>query len=392
MQYAPSSGQINRKIGFDKYLTVIYRFFYVIFMDIFLSLKDSFSYPLVTIVIPLYNEERFIADCLESVKRQTYKNFECLIINDCGADNSLQIASKFIEGDKRFRIIEHVINSGLSQARNTGIDNALGQYICFLDSDDFLFSSSIWQRVYTIEQNDSPNVGGSYCGIIAVEESRKLRTIHIERFLYHTDTIKTFISNLGIGPFVPLAPLFKTSVVRAVSGFDINMKHGGEDWRCYTTILRYGYKILPSYGVGGLYRQKNRSMMRVYRTQMLSEWLKIINEAYQPITRDNKSIVYKDSICFYNKIGVMAERILECAMAALIEGQEEQVDEIIKCLDPSVILLLENHLNLNEIMDFHIRRLIGLNPISYRIHFKKYAPLKEILYQKVMDYLKKSEP
>ncbi|MBF0473030.1 MAG: glycosyltransferase family 2 protein, partial [Nitrospirae bacterium] len=360
-------------------------------MDIFLSFKDSHKYPLVTIVIPLYNEERFVADCLKSIKRQSYKNLECLIINDCSTDNSVQIAAKIIEGDKRFRIIHHAKNSGLSQARNTGIDNAQGKYICFLDSDDFLFSSSLWQRVYTIEQNDNQRVGGSYCGIIAVEEGRKLKSFHIERFLYHTDIIKTFISNRGIGPFVPLAPLFKTSVVREVKGFDVNMKHGGEDWRCYTTILRYGYKILPSYGIGGLYRQKNRSMMRVYRTEMLSEWIKIINESYEPLNRDNESIVYKNSICFYNKIGVMAERILECAMAALIEGQKEQVDEIIKQLDPSVSLLLEDHLNLNEIMDFHIRRLIGLNPISYRLNIKKYAPLKDILQQKVMSYLIKNE-
>lgn len=379
---------MKRKITLQEYLIVIFRFFYVIFMDITLSLKDSFSYPLVTVVIPLYNEERFIEDCIESVKKQTYKNLECLIINDCSSDNSVGIAKKFIEGDSRFRIIDHDKNCGLSQARNTGIDNAKGQYICFLDSDDILFSSSIWQRVYTIIQGDNPKVGGAYCGIITVKEDMKLRSFHIERYLYHRDKTKTFINNLGIGPFVPSAPLFKTSVIKEVSGFDTNMRHGGEDWRCYTNILRRGYIILPSYGIGGLYRQKKGSMMRSFRLQMLNEWLKIIDEAYEPLISFDKYIVYKDSISHYIKSGAKAERILECAMAALIEGQMEQVDKILKELDPSVLLLLDGHINLNEIMDFHIRRLIGLNPISYYLHAKKYAPYKDTLKEKVITYLK----
>jgi len=356
-------------------------------MDINLSFKDSYKYPLVTVVIPLYNEKRFVADCLISIKKQTYKNLECLIINDCSTDNSAEIATNIIAQDRRFRIIHHAKNAGLSAARNTGIDNAKGEYICFLDSDDFLFSSSIWQRVYTITNNDKPSIGGSYCGIIAVEESRKLKSLHIERFLYHADIKKTFITNQGIGPFVPLAPLFKTSVVKEVSGFDVNLKHGGEDWRCYTSILRHGYVILPSYGIGGLYRQKDKSMMRVYRTQMMAQWLNIINEAYEPLITDNKSILYKESICYYNKIGVKAERILECAMAALIEGQDEQVDEIIKSLDAPVLLLLEDHIDLDEIMDFHIRRLVGLNPLKYRLNIKKYAPYKKILKEKVLSHL-----
>lgn len=95
--------------------------------------------PLISIIVPVYNIENYISDCLESVKKQSYTNFECLIIDDCGHDNSIQIAQTLIKNwryDTRFRIIRRENNGGLSAARNTGIDQSTGDYIYFLDGDD----------------------------------------------------------------------------------------------------------------------------------------------------------------------------------------------------------------------------------------------------------------
>lgn len=95
---------------------------------------------LITVIINVYNEERFIKKCLDSVVNQTYKNLEILIINDGSTDNTLKICKKY--KDKRIKIIT-TKNLGLSLSRNVGIDNAKGEYLYFVDADDFIEEDAI---------------------------------------------------------------------------------------------------------------------------------------------------------------------------------------------------------------------------------------------------------
>lgn len=94
----------------------------------------------ISIIIPIYNVAQYLERCLDSVANQTVtEGIECLIIDDCGSDNSLEIAERYIKqyhGDINFQIIRHEQNKGLSGARNTGIAHATGRYLYFLDSDD----------------------------------------------------------------------------------------------------------------------------------------------------------------------------------------------------------------------------------------------------------------
>lgn len=101
----------------------------------------------VTIIIPVYNVERYIGKCIASVMQQTFMGgVECLLIDDYGTDRSIEIAEKLINaysGNITFRIIRHTANRGLSSARNTGIKAAQGDYIYFLDSDDYITDDCI---------------------------------------------------------------------------------------------------------------------------------------------------------------------------------------------------------------------------------------------------------
>ena len=96
---------------------------------------------MVSIIIPIYNVEQYIYACIESVEAQTYKNYEVILIDDCGADGSMKIVNDYVhhnhnKKDERWRIIRHEKNKGLSAARNTGINAANGEFLLFLDSDD----------------------------------------------------------------------------------------------------------------------------------------------------------------------------------------------------------------------------------------------------------------
>lgn len=100
-----------------------------------------------SIIIPLYNKEKFLFETLSSVELQTYKDFEVIIVDDSSTDNSFNIAKTF-EKDKRFKVYTK-LNGGVSDARNFGIEKAEGQYICFLDADD-IWDSSYLREVYRL--------------------------------------------------------------------------------------------------------------------------------------------------------------------------------------------------------------------------------------------------
>ena len=110
----------------------------------------------VSIIIPTYNVEAYIRECLESVAAQTYGgNIECIIVDDCGTDNSIAVAEQFIaeyKGCIDFRILHREKNGGLSAARNSGMKEACGDYIYFLDSDDFIEPHTIENMVKVAER------------------------------------------------------------------------------------------------------------------------------------------------------------------------------------------------------------------------------------------------
>lgn len=106
------------------------------------SLKENLSKinranPAFSIIMPVYNVEKYVSQAIESVLSQSYGDFELIIVNDCSPDNSLSICESYAEKDKRIRIISLSQNGGLSNARNVGMRSMRGDYVLFLDSDDW---------------------------------------------------------------------------------------------------------------------------------------------------------------------------------------------------------------------------------------------------------------
>lgn len=107
-----------------------------------------FAHPLVSIIVPVYNVECYLDACLDSVRQQTYSNIEILVVEDCSTDGSLRILEPHL-ADSRVHLLRHEHNSGLSAARNTGIDAAQGAYVMFVDSDDVVDTSLVAACVET---------------------------------------------------------------------------------------------------------------------------------------------------------------------------------------------------------------------------------------------------
>lgn len=117
---------------------------------------------LISVIVPVYNVENYLRMCLDSIRNQTYTNFECLLINDGSPDNSAEICREYAAKDSRFRYFEKE-NGGLSSARNYGIERAEGSFITFVDSDDWLESTCLENLSEKKNQYDADIVVSCYC-------------------------------------------------------------------------------------------------------------------------------------------------------------------------------------------------------------------------------------
>ena len=106
---------------------------------------------MVSIIVPVYGVEAYIEKCLYSIEKQSYQNIECILVDDCTTDNSMIIVNNFIRNKSHrsniYKIVTHEQNRGLSAARNTGVKYAIGDFIYFLDSDDYITSNCIEDMV-----------------------------------------------------------------------------------------------------------------------------------------------------------------------------------------------------------------------------------------------------
>ena len=118
--------------------------------------------PKVSVIVPVYNVEKYIKQCVKSLVNQTLKDIEIIFVNDCGSDNSMDVVQKYAKKDKRIKILKHKKNSGLSASRNTGIEFASAPYLMFCDSDD-IYNKTMCAEMYNAIKKSGADI--AMCGI-----------------------------------------------------------------------------------------------------------------------------------------------------------------------------------------------------------------------------------
>ncbi len=160
---------------------------------------------IISIIVPIYNVEKYLAKCLDSIKNQTFQDLEVLMIDDGSTDNSGEIAKTYLT-DNRFKYI-HTENNGQGAARNKGLDIATGNYVCFIDSDDFISPEYIMALLNLLATNDADI---AQCGVNRVWEDGKIKPYAftgLEKKVF-TD-IKKYIATSS---FVMVNKLYKISL------------------------------------------------------------------------------------------------------------------------------------------------------------------------------------
>ena len=166
--------------------------------------ENNMEKPLVSIVVPLFNYQNFIKDCVKSIINQDYDNYELFIVDDCSRDNSYRKAKQF--ENKRITVIKLDKNSGYSRAKNEGIVRSKGQFIITLDADDMMTKKSISRRVEAILNHNVEFVYANAFHVVGnirlkecyngrdfkIEKSKDLYNIHAQTVLIKREVYKRF--------------------------------------------------------------------------------------------------------------------------------------------------------------------------------------------------------
>lgn len=147
--------------------------------------KQPPSNPLISVIIPVYNEEKRLERCLNSVINQTYQNLEIILVDDGSTDNSAAICDKFEAQDKRIRVI-HKPNGGVASARNAGLKIATGEYIGWVDSDDWITSDMYEYLIKGVQKYNTPVV---ICGHIIVNDDGGFRGCTLPNMYNENETL-----------------------------------------------------------------------------------------------------------------------------------------------------------------------------------------------------------
>ena len=258
--------------------------------------------PLISIIVPCYNQAEYLDECLQSVLDQTYADWECIIINDGSPDKTEEVAKTWLEKDNRFKYFFKE-NGGLSSARNAGIKIAKGEWILPLDADD-----KIGNEYLTFAKNEFNNkVGIIYSKAAFFGIKEKLWNLSD----YNPSQI--FLENQ-----IYCAAFFKKEDWQNICGYDENLKHGREDWEFWINLLSKTNKVVVRIDYLGFYYRRKNESMDIF-----------INENH-PAMFETELYIYNKHINLYKNLGSPIQNLNKIKSLENIEEKHKKLLTVIR--------------------------------------------------------------
>lgn len=215
---------------------------------------------LVSIIIPVYNQEKYLAETLQSVINQTYSNWECILVNDGSVDNSIAIINDYLAQDQRFHFINSE-NKGVSNARNLALKQVNGDFILFLDGDDLIHPEKIQIALSNFEENTNLSIVFTTTNYFQDSIENILYPMKIDENLLNFTDLLLYWNEKIILPIH--SAIIKKSVFEGIE-FNTNLT-AQEDWLVWLRLFQKNPKVIVLDTVLSYYRKHDSS-----RTQSFS--------------------------------------------------------------------------------------------------------------------------
>jgi glycosyltransferase involved in cell wall biosynthesis len=300
---------------------------------------------LISIIVPVYNVEEYLTNCLDSICNQTLKEIEIIIINDGSTDNSSEIIKEFQKNDKRIKVITQK-NQGLSAARNAGLDIATGEYIGFVDSDDFI-SPDMYMDLYNkILEYDTDIV---ICNHYILENDSLRTNSNYSDYLIETDKKYTYylLRDEAIKNFV-WSRLYKKELFDGVR-FPIGKVF--ED--IYLSFYLLG-KIKNSYYISEplyCYRVREGSISRSVNIKIVTDVVNAVYSLYMKIKKKYPDLLTVSFFTTFRWISNMIDIYGKENMLMILKKYKKKISNIFKDIDKVDITRLPDYYKYNEVLE-----------------------------------------
>jgi glycosyltransferase involved in cell wall biosynthesis len=269
--------------------------------------------PLISIIIPCFNQAHFLPDCLNSILSQNLNDWEAIVVNDGSTDKTKEVAEDFAKRDARIQLINQS-NGGLSNARNTGIEKAKGKYYQFVDSDDYLLEGCLQMVAQKIKEINNPDY--------LIQTGNTM--VDLNKKVLWTKSLPEGISPLweivkkgGIGP--PLSLFVSKELVQQIGGFDEKLR-SAEDWDYWLKAAKFSAKLCRIAKPLVAYRYLDSSMSR-------NPW-QMLNNTEEVISRINDSLVIgMQKLDEEEHKNLFKRNLLQCVGLGVLKGE---IDESLK--------------------------------------------------------------
>ena len=256
---------------------------------------------LISVVVPVYNVEKYLRQCLDSICTQTYTNLQVIMVDDGSTDSSGDICEEYVKKDERF-IAVHKQNAGLGYARNTGLDIANGQYVIFIDSDDYISATLIEELYHELKENQvDVCMSGYKCTV------KGYRDVQYEATCYPGEKAKEELFPRMLGSLPDKKDSIDMSVCGALYNAELIRIHhlrfpservyGAEDLFFNIDFMQYADGAVLTDLVGYYYNINLSSITRSYQ----SDRLKKVKLMYQEVSRRLLELHYEETAFLRNE-------------------------------------------------------------------------------------------
>ena len=321
--------------------------------------------PKISVIVPVYNTEKYLRRCVDSILAQTYTDFELLLVNDGSTDGSGAICDEYATRDQRVRVF-HKNNGGVSSARNLGLDNACGEWITFADSDDYVYPN--WLTIFNFDINNDYNL---LCQ--GIETSKRLKKSasdegSVSFGINYTGNVQCGLEQLLLERILgyPVIKTFKRKLIEArCVRFDTMLKYR-EDEKFILDYVRMDDKMASSDKIGYYY------FMPDYQAKYneLSN-LELSRHQYQTVLK-LRCKEYSELFKFF------LNDYIDCLLSAFATKSRDKNDIIHElhilsnrhrnlCIFPPLKWALQ-HIKLNLINQLLLTSFLNLKKLKHRIH------------------------
>ena len=253
--------------------------------------KCEGNYFMISVIVPVYNVEEYLEECLESIRHQSYTDIEVILVNDGSTDSSKEICERFCQADSRFRLINQE-NKGQSAARNRGVKESIGEYLMFVDSDDVI-NKNVLEVLLPYMKTE--------VDIVECRMTRKKEEVYLNKpfkIVFEGNAKEAILNCIAIKEvkFCPVTKLYRREIVEKVPFLEGYIY---EDVFTGINYLKHMRKIVAVDYIGYYYRVRPNSTMTKSFTEKDLDIFKVGNQLIDSFKDDENMLPYIGYFMFY---------------------------------------------------------------------------------------------